>query len=360
MDYTAGENLDVIFDQAYSNLQTNLNDITDKVDLLINERTNRYNTISQIALSMLALFIGSGCFVLHKVFGRTEDATQDALMRFEEEKQRTNLLKNFLEGISKGEYEVSIVDDKNVELTQKLNLIRDQLKLNAIIEKHRNWSTTGLAQIGNILRSSNSSIVQLYDNIIRFVIKYTESNQGGLFIFNEENETDSHLELVACYAFERKKFLSKKIGIGEGLVGQCFVEGERIYLLDVPEEYITITSGLGGANPSALLLVPMKVNEKLYGVIEIASFKKYEDYEIELVEKLAESIASTIATVRTNESTRMLLEKTQQQTEEMRAQEEEMRQNMEELEATQEEMRRKEKHLQDLLEQERAKSNAKS
>src|SRR5690606_27866690 len=82
-------------------------------------------------------------------------------------------------------------------------------------------------------------------------------------------------------------------------------------------------------------------------------FGKYEPHEIELVQKLAESIASTISTVRINESTRILLEKTQQQTEEMRAQEEEMRQNMEELEATQEEMRRKEKHIQTMLDNEK-------
>jgi PAS domain S-box-containing protein len=137
------------------------------------------------------------------------------------------------------------------------------------------------------------------------------------------------------------------------LVGQCFIEGERIYLLEVPQEYISITSGLGGSNPNALLIVPLKVNERIYGVLELATFGKYEDYQIDLVEKFAETIAATISTVRTNESTRILLEKTQQQAEEMRAQEEEMRQNMEELEATQEEMRRKEKHIQQMLENEK-------
>ena len=87
--------------------------------------------------------------------------------------------------------------------------------------------------------------------------------------------------------------------------------------------------------------------------MELATFSKYETHEVELVEKLTESIASTISAVRISESTRILLEKTQQQAEEMRAQEEEMRQNMEELEATQEEMRRKEKHIQNMLDGEK-------
>jgi PAS domain S-box-containing protein len=173
-----------------------------------------------------------------------------------------------------------------------------------------------------------------------------------LFILNEDTENKKFLELVACYAFERKKYLTREIAPGDGLVGQCYLEGERIYLLDVPSEYISITSGLGGATPNALLIVPMKVNDLTYGVIELASFNKYEEYEIGLVEKLAESIASTISNVRVNDTTRLLLERTQQQAEEMKSQEEEIRQNMEELEATQEEMRRK----QTILEKELAQS----
>jgi PAS domain S-box-containing protein len=234
--------------------------------------------------------------------------------------------------------------------------MRDKLRTNADEDNRRNWATSGLAEIGELLRTSFSSTQALFDSIMKFVVKYTRSNQGGLFILNEENKDKPFLELVACYAYERKKFLTKTIEVGEGLVGQSFLEAEPIYLIDVPKEYIAITSSLGEATPNALLLVPLKVNGKVFGILELATFGKYETHERELVEKLAESIASTISTVRINESTRILLEKTQQQTEEMRAQEEEMRQNMEELEATQEEMRRKEKHIQTMLDNEKARN----
>lgn len=354
----AGGKLDQEFDAAYEEFQQTMDRLINHIGQRVDKDSGFLNTLSWITiLFVIAAFVFI-CTLIYRMCFTNEKLIEDNNIKLSEETTRMEAIAGFIEGVSSGNYSIQLTGMSETEgLGATLVNMRNKLSQNAETDRRRNWSTTGLAQVGDILRASNTSTAELYDNIIRFVVKYTDSNQGGLFVFNEENESDQYLELVACYAFERKKYLTKKVGIGEGLVGQCFVEGERIYLLDVPEEYITITSGLGGANPSALLLVPMKVNEKLYGVIEIASFKKFDDYEIELVEKLAESIASTIATVRTNESTRILLEKTQQQTEEMRAQEEEMRQNMEELEATQEEMRRKEKHLQNVLDEEKAKAS---
>jgi len=91
-----------------------------------------------------------------------------------------------------------------------------------------------------------------------------------------------------------------------------------------------------------LLIVPLKVDRDVYGIVELASFKDYQPHEIAFVEKLAETIASTLASVKVAHKNRFLIEQFQQQTEEMRSQEEEMRQNMEELQATQEELSRKE------------------
>jgi PAS domain S-box-containing protein len=308
---------------------------------------------SWVSIASLVVIFSGLAFLIYRQKINSDRIVDENIDRVKKQEDSVKSLSAFIESISAGNFSVDLQLDGENNLSSTLLNMRDKLRENADNDRKRNWSTSGLAQIGEILRSHNSSITELYDNIIRFIVKYTKSNQGGLFLLNDDNEADKHLELVACYAFERKKFLQKKVAAGEGLIGQCYLEAQRIYLAEVPQEYISITSGLGGSNPNALLIIPLKVNEKIYGVLELATFGKYQDYEIELVEKLAETIASTISSVRINESTRILLEKTQQQAEEMRAQEEEMRQNMEELEATQEEMRRKEKHIEVMLDAEK-------
>src|SRR5690606_21772648 len=181
-----------------------------------------------------------------------------------------------------------------------------------------------------------------------------KANQGALYIMDDEEGEEQTMSMRACYAWNKKKYLNHKIHLGEGLAGQAWQEGDLIYLTEVPQNYIKITSGLGEANPSAVLIVPLKVNDQIYGVVELASFNTFADFEMEFVQKIAESIASTISSVKINARTQRLLEESQEMTEQMRAQEEEMRQNMEELQATQEELERKSRQAAENVEQLRA------
>ena len=205
----------------------------------------------------------------------------------------------------------------------------------------RNWTTSGIAKFGDILRQNNNNLQALSDNVTQNLINYLDANQGGLFMLNEAENREQFLELVSAFAFNRKKAKTKIIMLGEGLVGNCAVEKQAVYLKEIPEDYIEITSGLGDAPPRSLLIVPLKLEEKIFGVVEVASFKEFQPYEIDFVEKVGESIAATLSSVKNNIKTNQLLQQSQQQREEMSAQEEEMRQNMEEMQATQEEMMRK-------------------
>lgn len=228
------------------------------------------------------------------------------------------------------------------KLADSLISMQGKLKSLNLEEQRRQWANEGLAKFVDILRSSNDNIQVLADKIISALVKYTNSNQGGLYTLNDEDEKNKHLELVSLFAFDSKKYDKRKIRLGEGILGQTFLEKETTLLTEIPEEYVRITSGLGDANPRSILIVPLKVDKDVYGIVELASFKEYQAHEIAFVEKLAETIASTLASVKVSQKNLHLIEQFQQQAEEMHAQEEEMRQNMEELQATQEELARKE------------------
>jgi GAF domain-containing protein len=96
-------------------------------------------------------------------------------------------------------------------------------------------------------------------------------------------------------------------------------EKDTIYLTEVPQGYCSISSGLGEASPSSILIVPLKIEEQVLGVVELASFKEYQGYEIEFVEKIASNIASSILSIQTNEQTLRLLTASRQQAEELKA-----------------------------------------
>jgi len=248
----------------------------------------------------------------------------------------------FAENIGNGKYNTQFkpLSEHDVLGNALINM-RDNLSKVAEDDKKRNWATEGMAKFGEILRTNTNDLGKLAEEIIGNLVKYLKSNQGALYIVDDvESGEDPTMSMKSCYAWDKKKFLNHKIYKGEGLAGQAWQEGDIVYLTEVPQNYIKITSGLGDANPSSVLIVPLKVNDQIFGVVEIASFNLFQDYEMEFVQKIAESIASTISSVKVNARTQLLLEESQEMTEQMRAQEEEMRQNMEELQATQEEMQR--------------------
>jgi putative methionine-R-sulfoxide reductase with GAF domain len=269
----------------------------------------------------------------------------------------------FLQRLNQKEFDKAMVltnqfAEENKRATEKEKELEESLgKLEKAQqeEKKRAWTTKGLAEIGSILRGEENLTI-LTEKIIAFVVKYSEANQGALFLLEEENKEDLHLSLKSGYAFNRKKHLNKKVNFGEGLVGQCYLEKDYIYLTDVPENYITITSGLGDANPRSILITPMIVNDEVYGIFEIASFNSFEQYQIDFMLEMGENIAMQLNSIKTNEKTKKLLAEMQEQSQQLHSQEEEMRQNMEELQATQEQQERQERDLRaelDLAEKEK-------
>lgn len=268
------------------------------------------------------------------------EAVQSTILK----RQLANVKNNiaFAEKMSKGDFNVDYtISGDSDELGKSLVVMQESLRKSSEREMEERFITTGITKVSDIIRQHSNDVTTLTDEFIKGIVKYVGFNQGALFIHEEDEQKSDYLKLTACYAYDRKKHIQMTVNPGEGMVGQCFLEKEEIYLTAVPNNYTRITSGLGEATPTCVLLVPIKTQEAVVGVIELASFKPLKAFEKIFIHKAAENIASAILSSRTTDRIKKLLADSQQRGEELRSQEEEMRQNMEELAATQEEMNRK-------------------
>jgi hypothetical protein len=222
---------------------------------------------------------------------------------------------------------------------KKLEQSLEEVQQARLEDERRNRIAIGIAEITAMMRQETEHEM-IFDKLISAIVKYVKANQGALHVVEGNSEEEKYILLKSLYAYDKKKFVEQRTEIGQGLLGQCYLEKEKIILKKVPNQYIQITSGLGEITASFVVIQPMLINESVEGFLEIAAFKPLEDFEIGFLEKLSENIASFIKNNRTNFRTKILLEESRQQAELMKAQEDDMRQNVEEMQAFQEDMQR--------------------
>ncbi|MCQ2250940.1 MAG: PAS domain S-box protein [Bacteroidales bacterium] len=266
-------------------------------------------------------------------------------------------LTEFSNEIAKGNYDSEIGVDAPegsmahslIELRNRLHDTQDEENKRRLEDEQRNWIAQGLAKFGDIMRHSNDNINSLSDDVIKSLVHYINASQGGLFIVDDTDPKKVFLEMLSAFAYDRKKFLTKRIAMGDGLIGVCALEKNTIYITDVPSDYMEIESGLGDSRPKSLLIVPLKSEDKILGVIELASFNLLKPYEVHFVEQLCDSIASTLASLRINTRTAELLQESQKKTDELAIREEELRRAMDEMTNARNESQRREAEMAGIL-----------
>ena len=299
-----------------------------------------HNPILWIIDSLIVLIVLLA-FVVSAIFGRQVDLAVSELKMLQE---RNEKVLSFAELLRDGK-----IDSRNQLLDQSDRLgrtlveLRDQLRKNKEEEQlrkreedQRHWVASGLAQFSDILRKNINDIQLLTQEVVSYIVNYMKINQAGFYTIVDASG-EKYFELKAIYAYGRQKYPDQRIEWGEGLVGACALEKQTTYMTEVPEGYTEITSGLGEATPKSILIVPLQYNQEVHGVLELASFHDLEPFEIGFVERVAESVASTLSGVKINEQTSKLLRESQFQAEHMARQEDVMRRSMQELEATQQE-----------------------
>lgn len=257
----------------------------------------------------------------------------------------------FAKRIGEGKYDTEFKPaSENDVLGMSLINMRKNLIENERLDKERNWIVRGVAEISEILRS-HDAIENLGDDVIKFILGKIDAIQGAFYVINDDDQPPV-IELRATYAYGRKKYLQRVFKFAQGLVGQAVAEQDVILRTEIPDDYVTITSGiLGEKRPTCILIVPLITNEEVYGVLEFAGFKKFNSSQVKFVQELSVILARTIFNIKVNERTRKLLQESQEMSNELKEKQEVLRQNAEEMQATQEELKRSNQALEEQVEE---------
>jgi signal transduction histidine kinase/DNA-binding response OmpR family regulator len=216
-------------------------------------------------------------------------------------------------------------------LKDTINQMIANLKETTLRNHEQDWLKSNLAKSTQMLQGQKD-LNTVTQRILSELAQVVTAHYGAFYVLkqNEENQ-NVKLTLFATYGYKEDKNISKEFAIGEGLVGQCAFEKERILLSNVPRDYIKISSGLGRIKPANLIILPVLFENNVKAVIELASLDNFSQTHLELLSQLTESIGIVLNTIEANSRTEELLAQSQSLAGELKTQQEELRRTNEEL-----------------------------
>ena len=282
--------------------------------------------LSLILVDLLPLFVFALLYPMHYIMNRAIREYEDRVLASQQLLDRNT---GFAQRLSEGENPEPYEEMMNTDLGRALRMIHLNIKARRRQEHEESYINEGRDLLARILRE-HQEMEELSYHVLKAVSGYIESIQGAFYLYREESET---LVNTATYAYNRKKYLEQEFAIGEGLVGQCAYEMDYIYRTEIPEDYITITSGiLGDQKPASILLVPLISDEVLQGVLEFAFLNdRIPKLTIQFLLEVGEMIARTILNLKMTMRTQKWLEESRSMTEELQKNEAQLQENAREM-----------------------------
>jgi signal transduction histidine kinase len=196
----------------------------------------------------------------------------------------------------------------------------------------QDWLKTNLERFTRMLQGERD--LATVSSMILSELAPLVSAQHGVFytLADSEDGSEPVLKYQAGYGYKERKHLASEFRLGEGLVGQCAQEKQRILLTDVPGDYVTINSGLGESAPLNIIVLPILFEGSVRAVVELASFSQFSPTHQAFLDRLTESIGLVINTIEANTLTENLLKQAQSQAQELQSRQEELRSSNEDLE----------------------------
>ncbi|MCC5616995.1 response regulator [Nostoc sp. CHAB 5836] len=215
-------------------------------------------------------------------------------------------------------------------LTRIFNQMIVNLRNTTQKNDQQNWLKSNLAEFTQMLQGQRN--LQSVSRMILSNLAPLVGASQGIFYLMDSIDDQPMLKLLSSYAYKERKNLANQFRLGEGLVGQCALEKQRIILTEVPGDYIRISSGLGEAPPLNIIVLPILFEGQVNAVIELASFGSFNELHLTFLEQLSENLGVFLNNIASQLQTQQLLEESVTLTEELQSQQEELQQSNQRLE----------------------------
>jgi HAMP domain-containing protein/CheY-like chemotaxis protein len=245
--------------------------------------------------------------------------------------------------VTKGDLTRSITVEAQGEVAKLKDNINEMiLNLKDTTQKNmeQDWLKTNLARFTRMLQGQRdmTTVAQM---VLSELAPLVDAQQG-VFYVNTSANGQPLMKLLGGYAYKKRKNLANEFHAGEGLVGQCTLERERILVTNVPTNYVYVASGLGEAPPHNIVVLPVLFEGDVKAVIELSTFSTFSDTHLTFLDQLTESIGIVLNTIAANTRTEDLLQQSQSLAAELQSQQDELKKTNEQLEQQAESLRESE------------------
>jgi CheY-like chemotaxis protein/signal transduction histidine kinase/CHASE3 domain sensor protein len=293
-------------------------------NLLLKQRSEKAQTASQQTLASIVYSIPLFSLILGLIGFALTRHISVPLKRVSDLAQK----------VADGDLSVSLPHSDRLDeigvLTRIFNQMIVNLRNTTQKNEEQNWLKSNLAEFTQMLQGQRN-----LESVSRMILSNLAPLIGasqGVFYLMDSKDDQPVLKLLSSYAYKQRKNLANEFRLGEGLVGQCALEKQRILLTQVPSDYIRISSGLGEAPPLNIIVLPMLFEAQVNAVIELASFGPFNELHLTFLEQLSENLGVFLNNIASQVQTQQLLEESVALTEELQTQQEELQQSNQRLE----------------------------
>ena len=214
------------------------------------------------------------------------------------------------------------------ELKDNLNTMIANLRETTERNREQDWLKTNIARFTSMMQGQRD-LFTVAKTLLADLVPLVQAQQGTIYQMTRGDDGPPALQLLAGYA--QRPGQPDRIPLGEGIVGQCALEKQRILITDVPPEYTRVSSSLGDAAPSSIVVLPLLFEGHTKAVIELASLRPFTSTNLIFLDQLTTSIGVVLNTIEATMRTEGLLTQSQQLTVQLQSRQSELQETNEQL-----------------------------